>query len=166
MRSRSVDFAVITAGPEIDSTLRERVLMRFHELPVCGEAYAQLAEGTHTLEELSRCPLISLGRSSYTYAFYRDLFLQKKLRFEPDIEAAITDQIPPMVARGLGIGFVPGFMLESLPKELHVRPRQLDEPIPPRHISRGQESGRTLSTAAMRLMHYLTKKEAAADERP
>lgn len=166
VRSRSVDFAVITAGPEIDSTLRERVLMRFHELPVCGEAYAQLAEGTHTLEELSRCPLISLGRSSYTYAFYSDLFLQKKLRFEPDIEAAITDQIPPMVACGLGIGFVPGFMLESLPKELHVRPIQLDEPIPPRHISLVQESGRTLSTAAMRLMHYLTKKEAAADERP
>ena len=85
---------------------------------------------------------------------------------DPAIQAAITDQIPPMVACGLGIGFVPDFMLESLPKELHVRPIQLDEPIPPRHISLVQECDRTLSTAAMRLMHYLTKKEAAADERP
>ena len=140
--------------------------MRFHELPVCGEAYAHLADGTHTLEDLSRYPLISLGRSSYTYAFYSELFLQKKLHFEPDIEAAITDQIPPMVACGLGIGFMPDFMLESLPKEQHVHPIALDEPIPPRHISLVQECGRTLSTAAMRLMHYLTEKESATDEQP
>lgn len=155
VRDRAVDFAVITSSGEAGSGLKEHVLLRFQETPVCGEAYAALAQGVHTLEELSRLPLISLGRSSHTYAFYSELFLQKKLRFEPDIEAAIADQILPMVACGLGVGFVPDFLLRSLPESQRVYPILLDEPIPQRHISLIQENGRSLNTAARRLIEYL-----------
>ena len=156
VRSRSVDFAVITSSAhEPDSSLRERILLRFREHPVCGDAYDFLAQGARTLEELSRYPLISLGRDSCTYAFYNELFLQRRLCFQPDIEAAITDQILPMVACGLGIGFVPDFLLRNLPREHRVHLIALNEPIPFRYISLVQENGRTLNTAATRLISYL-----------
>ena len=60
-----------------------------------------------------------------------------------------------MVACGLGIGFVPDFLLRNLPREHRVHLIALNEPIPFRYISLVQENGRTLNTAATRLISYL-----------
>ena len=59
------------------------------------------------LSTLAAYTIISLGRKAKTYEMYQNWFAGNNVEFSPDIEAAIADQILPMVKNNLGIGFVP-----------------------------------------------------------
>lgn len=56
---------------------------------------------------MSEYPFISLAKDTGTRELYAEYFLNHNLAFHPDMEAATTDQILPMVEYNLGIGFYP-----------------------------------------------------------
>lgn len=101
------DFAVVTSPVEIQKPLRKIPIFTFHEILIGGSKYASVASVPRHLKELSEYPFISLGKDTGTRELYAEYFLNHGLAFHPDMEAATTDQILPMVEYNLGIGFYP-----------------------------------------------------------
>ena len=154
LQSGESDFAVITAPQLTGHGLRQTELLRFHEVAVCGPAYGELAGSLRTLAELARYPLICLGEGTSTYAFYRSFFTANGQPFRVDVEAATLDQVLPMVAHGLGIGFYPALLAAPAiaKEELFCIP--LADAIPERAISLVEDAARPRSTA-MKAMREL-----------
>lgn len=107
LKDRLVDFSLVTPPIEHAHLFLQTDLASFYEVPVCGRAYAHLANDSLSLEQLGSYPLISLCRGSSTHQLYTNWFHEQGLVFSPDIEAATADQILPMVRANLGIGFIP-----------------------------------------------------------
>ena len=71
------------------------------------------------------------------------------------MEASTTDQILPMVAHNLGIGFYPEALASEPIARGEVLPIRLVEPIPEREICLIRDTSRPESIAARKLMEYL-----------
>lgn len=154
LKNGLVDFAVVTSPIECRADITVKKVRTFKDIAVCGEAYQEaFASKRISLSELSNYPLISLGKGRSTYAFYADLFSQKNLSFSPDVEAATTDQILPLVKHNLGIGFVPEeFLMEAANGIFRLC---LSEPVPSRTICAVTLKGRTPSLPAKALKEML-----------
>ncbi len=142
------DIAFVTTPTTIGASLEEKAIKPIKEFAVCSKQFSELAEKEVTLEELTKYPLISLGRDSVTNKFYQDLLEAHGLSFEPDIEANTADQIIPMVEAGLGIGFVPEEFLKNHSDVFKIK---LREEIPEREIVLVKRKDQQLSTAAKEL---------------
>lgn len=88
---------------------------------------------------------------------YSQYFLSHHLVFSPDMEASTTDQILPMVAHNLGIGFYPEALASEPIARGEVLPIRLVEPIPEREICLIRDTSRPESIAARKLMEYLQR---------
>ena len=76
------------------------------------------------------------------------MFAADGLTFSPDIEAATSDQILPLVKQDLGVAFVPeAFALPAL-KSGEIARLTLNTPLPTRQLILARRSGQTLSIAA------------------
>ena len=142
------DFAVVTMPQHPPKALRRYPLTEVREVPVAGAAFSDLRGKTLSLEELARRPLIGLGPHTATFEFYSQLFSQRGITFQPDIEAATTDQILPMVKGDLGVGFVPEAFAQDEILQGTVFALSLDVPIPKRPVCLMKQEGRPLSIAA------------------
>lgn len=145
------DFAVVTAPQHTPKALRSRQLMEVQEIPAAGTAFSPLRGRRLSLEELVRYPLIGLGPHSATFEFYSQLFSRQGVTFRPDIEAATTDQILPMVKSNLGIGFVPEPFAQDEILQGSIFALSLDVPIPRRPVCLMKQEGQPLSIAAREL---------------
>ena len=92
---------------EVDSPLKQIMLMPFQEILVGGTTFTALGSQELSLREVKNYPLISLGRETMTYKFYNSVFLSHGLDLSPDTEAATADQILPLVKCELGLAFLP-----------------------------------------------------------
>lgn len=158
------EFAVVTSPFNTPKPLTELPLLQFQEILVAGPQFAHLANRPVDFTELDHYPIISLVQNTSTYPFYDRLYAAHQMVFQPDIEAAVTDQILPLVKYDLGLGFLPeSFAREALRKK-EVFEVKLTEKIPPRHISLVGDKNRPQSAAAKELIRML--KSAAQSEQP
>ncbi|MBR1854790.1 MAG: LysR family transcriptional regulator [Lachnospiraceae bacterium] len=145
------ELAVVSTPTGAAKPLSETKIRPFQEILIAGKLYSNLAEKEISLRELASYPLISLGRETTSFAFLNKLFAAQGVVLTPSVEAATTDQILPMVAHDIGLGFVPmDFAREALENGKVVRIR-LKETIPPRHISLIKDKSHPLSAAAAAL---------------
>ena len=129
-----VDFAVVTSPVEIRKPLHKIPIFPFQEILIGGSKYASLSAEPHHLGELSEYPFISLAKDTGTRELYAEYFLNHSLAFHPDMEAATTDQILPMVEYNLGIGFYPEELARDALKSRTVCRIPLIEEAPKREI--------------------------------
>lgn len=155
LKNGLADLAVVTTPMELPDAMKSRRLRSVQEVAVCGAGFSHLCDKTLTLDELARYPLICLSRRTQTHAFYSQLFMKHGVDFKPGVEAATADQILPLVASDLGIGFVPEVFLERFRLAEGVRRLVLETPIPPRWICVVRRSGFALSIAARKLEEML-----------
>ena len=129
-----IDFAVVSTPAEVDSPLKQIMLMPFQEILVGGTTFTALGSQELSLREVKNYPMISLGRETMTYKFYNSVFLSHGLDLSPDTEAATADQILPLVKCELGLAFLPQPMAAPslLKKEIVQIP--LKDEIPERQI--------------------------------
>ncbi len=154
LKEHQVDFCLLTLPVDLDDRYEQRDLLQFREVPVCGNTLAFSLSAPQSLENLSRYPLISLCKGSASYRFYENWFRQHGAAFSPDIEAATSDQIPPMVKANLGIGFISELAANNAAgKHLHIL--TLQEPLPLRTISLIKRTDAPLSIAAAKLEEML-----------
>ena len=151
LKDRLVDFALVTPPIGQETLFLRTDLTSFHEIPVCGRAYAHLAEDSLHLDQLSSYPLISLCKGSSTHQLYTSWFHAQGLVFSPDIEAATADQILPMVRANLGIGFVPEHTAREAAADGSITILQLREQPPARTICLLKRKDTPLSVAAGKL---------------
>lgn len=152
LRDGLADFAVVTVPRQMPKALLSRRLMEIQEVPVVGTAFAALAGQPLDLETLAGYPLVSLGPQTVTFAFYSQLFSDRGLTFQPDIEAATADQILPLVRSDLGIGFVPETFAREEPGVMTL---DLYPPVPRRTLFLLKRARETLSAAAKELERML-----------
>lgn len=158
IRNKAVELAVVTTPVTIVKPLRETHLQTFREILVCGRKFSKLKNRKLSLEKLQEYPLICLGKSTTTYEFYRDFFLKHDIMLEPDMEAATTDQILPMVKSNLGLGFVPESLAIPAIESGEVFRVQLDEEVPERYVCLIKNKDQPLSTSARefeKMLHLL-----------
>ncbi len=151
LKNSLVDIAVVTTPMELSDSMSCTPILPFQEVPVCGSAFAFLSRQECTLAQLAEYPLICLGEQTKTFAFYEEFFRRSGVAFSPSVEAATTDQIIPLVANDLGIGFVPLTFLEHWKHTDAIHVLRLREQIPQRQVCLVTCGGTSLSIAAKKL---------------
>lgn len=150
-----VDLAVVTTPLDLPAGMEQTPLRQIREVPICAGSYAAALRGPVTLADLSRYPLISLGRETMTYRLYSQWFSRHGLPYHPEVEAATADQILPMVKNYLGVGFVPEEFLKDDTDSRSLTRLELTEPVPGREICLVKRSDRVLPIAAQRFEDLL-----------
>lgn len=151
LKDRLVDFSLVTPPFESENLFERTDLASFSEIPVCGSAYAHLAEDSLTLAHLTSYPIVSLCKGSATHQLYAKWFQEQGLSFSPDIEAATADQILPMVRSNLGIGFVPEHTAMEAARDGSITLLSLKEKPPKRSVCLLKRKDTPLSIAAGKL---------------
>lgn len=159
LKNGLVDLAVVTTPMDLSDAMVCTPIRPFQEVPVCGSAFAFLSGQERTLAQLAEHPLICLGEQTKTFAFYEALFRRSGVAFSPSVEAATTDQIIPLVANDLGIGFVPRTFLEHWRHTEAIHVLRLREQIPQRQVCLVTRAGATLSIAARELEAMLRREQ-------
>lgn len=142
------DIAVVTTPFNDTSSLSVRRIKSVNEVAICGKSFKELIDRKVSFAALQSFPLISLGPDTGTYRFYSKLFAEYGLSFSPDIEAATSDQIKPMVESDLGIGFIPVQFVRDGDEICKIN---LEQPIPTRDICIVKKREQPLSVAAKEL---------------
>lgn len=155
LKHGQLDLAVVTTPTGVRKPLREIPLKPFREILVAGREFAFLEGKTLRLRDLQDYPLVCLAADTKTFEFYDRLFLEHGLTLHPDMEAATTDQVLPMVRSGLGMGFVPEELAAEALERGDVFQIRLKESIPERSICMVKDAGRPLSMAAKELEKLL-----------
>lgn len=147
LKGGTADIAVVTTPTVRSASLAERVIRPINEVAVCSPYFSSLANRQVSLSELTNYPLISLGEDTKSFEFYSGFFSSHGLTYRPDIEAFTADQILPMVAADLGVGFVPEEFLQN--EDVNII--DLKEKIPERNIVLIKRKEQPLSVAAKEL---------------
>ncbi|MCR5468533.1 MAG: LysR family transcriptional regulator [Lachnospiraceae bacterium] len=133
MRQGKVDL-VFTNTP--NSRLPEedivRVVCKFKDVFAGSEKAFPLKGRTLTLKELTSYPILMLDKKSTTSEYLHDIFLQHQLELVPQIELSSNDLLLDLAKIGLGIAFVPDYMLKNADPEIYSL--KLQERIPERQI--------------------------------
>lgn len=150
-----VDFAVVSTPLTIKKPLRKIPLYSFREILIGGPKYAYISLKTRSLHDLKELPFISLGNDTSTREHYNQYFLNHNIHFQPDLEAATTDEILPMVRHNLGIGFYPEELAAEALANDGITQIHLKESIPERQICLIRDTSRSQSIAAKKLEEAL-----------
>ena len=150
-----VDFALVASHADIPKPLTAVSLMQFQDILIGGTDYLSLAKEPISLRELNSYPLVCLGEDTMTYRFYDEFYHSHGLQLRPELEAATTDQILPMVKSNLGLGFIPEIFAGKDLSTGEVCRIFLQEPIPSREIFLVQNEERPLSITAGALKNML-----------
>lgn len=160
LKERMADLALVTTPLDSCENLVRKELAAFRDVPVCGNAYYPLLQQPLTLETLVSYPLISLRKGTATYTLYQSFFHSHGLSLSPDIEAATSSQIIPMVQSDLGIGFVPEHIAQKAQTDGSVHILQLTQPLPQRSVCLLKRKDTPLSIAARELEKMLLHQPA------
>ena len=155
LKERQVDFSLLTLPVSLEEPFSRTDLFRFQEVPVCSPSLAVSLPANMTVSDLVHYPLVSLCKGSSTHGFYEAWFRSYGAEFAPDIEAATSDQILPMVRHGLGIGFISENTARAAEKAGEIVIPTLDYLPPVRTISLIKNSDMPLSIAASKLNSML-----------
>lgn len=153
----TVDFAVVVSPSDTLKSLRSYPLMDFKDILIGGREMASLSEHPLSFQELSTYPLICLGEHTTTYQCYDAFYRAHGSFLKPELEAATTDQILPMVQNGLGIGFIPEVFAKGALAAGEVCRLRLEEELPHRQICLVENKERPLSVTAGALKDMLVQ---------
>ena len=162
LKNGLADFALVTTPTGIKDDMKSVNIKSFSSVAVCGMAYSKLKNKEVTLKEITEYPIVSLDSKTKTYELYSKWFSDNGLVFSPDIEAATTDQLLPMIKHNLGIGFVPEMFVESDNEKERIIRLGLKEKIPNGSICLVTKKDRSLSIAAQQLVDMLCGVKASS----
>lgn len=151
----TVELAVVSSPTGVIRPLQETKIQPFRDILIAGKRFSHLANKVLSLSDITKYPLICLGKETKTYEFYHNLFDSYGLIFEPTVEAATTDQVIPLVRYDMGIGFVPAELAKDAISKGDIIKLNLQEEIPERHICLIWDKSRPLSVAASMLFNMI-----------
>lgn len=159
LRNGLADFSLVTTPTGIKDDMKAVNIKPFSSVAVCGSAYFELKNKTLTLKEIAKYPIVSLDSKTKTYELYSKWFSDNGLVYSPDIEAATTDQLLPMIKYNLGVGFVPEMFVENEKECERIILLNIKEKIPKGSICLVTKKNQSLSIAAKHLSDMLCKTE-------
>ena len=133
LENGQVDF-IVTNSPnsKVTNTSRVQPIKKFSDVFVANRNYFDLEGQELSFEELLEYPILMLDRQSTTSEFLHHLFLQHELDLVPEIELSSNDLLLDLANIGLGIAFIPDYLLTEDRPDLY--PLKLQEGLPEREI--------------------------------
>lgn len=133
LENGQVDFIVTNyPNPRMTNTSRILPIKKFSDVFVANRNYFNLENQVLSFEKLLEYPILMLDRQSTTSEFLHHLFLQHELDLVPEIELSSNDLLLDLANIGLGIAFIPDYLLTNDRPDLY--PLQLQEGLPEREI--------------------------------
>lgn len=158
LKAGKIDLAIITTPFDFDQTLKAVKVKTFNSILVGGSRYAEYGARTMYLSELAKLPLITMSNTTTTFAFFQKFYHSCNLTMQPAIEVAAIDMVLPVIAKNLGIGFVPEELAQPALEEGEVVEIKLYERIPQRNICIVSDNRSPLNSAAKQLQYMLEGK--------
>ena len=155
LKNYTADFAVVTSPVSIHKPLQKTTLLKYHDVLICGSKYKELALRPRSLKDLMNIPMVSLGENTGTRELYMNYFMEQHLNFQPDIEAATTDQVLPMIVHNLGIGFYPESLAEEVIRNGKICSIPLLEPLPEREVCLITNGSTAMSAAVKKVIKFI-----------
>ena len=151
----NLDLAVVTTPTGAKKHLAEIPLKPFREILVGGSKFAYLVGKKLCLRDLLSYPMVCMATETKTFEFYSQFFQEHGLALHPDIEAANTVQLLPMIKGNMGLGFLPEEIAAEALSRREIYRISLAETIPERSICLLKDTRQPLSLAARTLEQML-----------
>lgn len=153
LENRQVDF-IVCNYPNSRLRIKEhyKTILTFRDVFAANKHYFDFTDRKLSLTELHRYPLLMLSKKSTTSEFLHSLFLQKGLNLTPEVELSSNDLLLDLAYIGLGIAFVPDFVLEQRKKGLYRL--EIKEELPERHLVLAYTEQQSTSAAANKFLEY------------
>ena len=153
LENGQVDF-VVTNYPNsrIGNANRIYTIKKFNDVFVANRNFFNLEDQELSFEELLNYPILMLDRQSTTSEFLHHLFLQHELDLVPEIELSSNDLLMDLANIGLGIAFIPDYLLTEERSDIY--PLKLKETLPEREIVIVTSESIPLSPAAREFIKF------------
>lgn len=153
LENGQVDF-IVTNFPNSRLSNRSHIqpIRKFQDVFVANKAFFDLEDKELSFEDLLDYPILMLDRHSTTSEFLHQLFLQHELDLVPEIELSSNDLLLDLANIGLGIAFLPDYLLSRDSQELY--PLTLKEKLPERELVIVTNDQMPLSPAAKEFIKY------------
>ena len=129
--------------------------MTFREVPAGGSEYRALAGHPMSLKEFRFHSIIGLGYGTASYEYYRKVFMEQKLDYEPAMEVATADLVIPLLQNNLGVGFIPEPLAAPFFEDQSLVPLSLNVPLPSSDVKMLWDKSLSQSRAAATFCDYL-----------
>ena len=108
LKANRCDVAFVNLPIEVDEELElEGNCMRLNDVFIAGEKYKDLANGTLSLSELKKYPLILMDKNTVARRSLENFLNTVGVSVQPSIEVGSWDLMKRLVQRGMGIGVIP-----------------------------------------------------------
>lgn len=153
LENGQVDF-IVTNYPNsrLSNINRIHIIKKFQDVFVANKNFFDLQDKVLSFEELLDYPILMLDRQSTTSDFLHHLFLQHELDLVPEIELSSNDLLLDLANIGLGIAFIPDYLLTNDRPDLY--PLKLKEKLPEREIVIATSEPMPLSPAAREFIKF------------
>ena len=116
LKNGEIDVAFVNLPMQVDEALTLRGnFKRLTDAFIVGEKYAHLAEGTLSLDQLTKYPLITLDKDTVATKSLNRFLSSVGIELSPSIEIGSFELMKRLVEKGMGIGVMP---VEYAEKEL------------------------------------------------
>ncbi len=154
LKNNRVDL-VFTNLPnqQIESHLHVDELLTFQDKVIAPTKYTELLKGSISYEHLLTYPILLLDRNSSTTKYLHQLFKEKQLTLTPAIELGSIDLLVELTRIGLGLAFIPDYVLSHEAKDyIHV---DLAQTLPKRKLGMVSQAKVPLSNAVKTFMDLM-----------
>lgn len=155
LKTGSVDLGILNLPVDDDNQLNIAESLTIEDCFIYGKKYSSHFKDKVPLKKLTQFPIILLEKGSSTRNFIDNIFLENKLKLEPEIELGSNDLLVKFAKIGLGISFVSKSSIKNELKDGEIFEVKLKEKIPKRKIGIATLKGVFLSPAGQEFMAFL-----------
>ena len=143
LTQNQVDLVIVnTPLKSLNKCSFTKVIREFHDVFVVNPKYYNVCGSTLTLEQLQKFPLITLESNTTSCQFLYQLLKKYNCTQMSEFELSSNDLILDLADIGLGIGFLPDYMLENRNTDLKILDTEFE--IPGRQLVLASNSENTV----------------------
>ncbi len=150
-----IDIGFVNAMPIKERDLTIYAIEDIEEVFFCSKKMAASLPAQLSLTELSKLPLVSLNKNTFTRMLLDNLFEANQLSLVPETEVISIDLMIDLVAADFGIGFTHKKIIEKS----NLFTLDVIEPIPKRQLLLMHNKRRSMSYATRAFISYFMPKE-------
>lgn len=143
LTQHQVDLVIVnTPLKSLNKCAFTKVIREFHDVFVVNPKYYNVCGSTLTLEQLQKFPLITLESNTTSCQFLYQMLKKYNCTQMPEFELSSNDLILDLADIGLGIGFLPDYMLKNRNTDLKILDAEFE--IPGRQLVLASNSENTV----------------------
>ena len=134
------------------------IIKEYQDVFIANDAFSELKNKTLSFKQLLEYPILMLDKRSTTSEFLHALFQKHQLDLVPEIELSSNDLLIDLAEIGLGIAFVPDFMLSKRGDNLFIV--NTDETLPTRKLAISYNPQLPLSKTVQEFLNYFNNSDS------